>query len=209
MKRRSILLALGLAAFGLTTAGHADESFRWSREWKREGPPLTKRVAFVFDVSGSMRGDPIAFGKREIVTILSLFADDGYFKIHAFDDEVRGFRREWTALPDRDAVDEAADWLARFRGSGNTALAAGVLAALADPSEDLAIVLVTDGEPTGDEVGHLGLIREANARRAVPAPIHVIGVFELDPAGSPFLGTIAEENHGSYVAYERRRLTMH
>ena len=200
----AVFLALPL------TVGRADEpEHRWIREFRRQGPPLTRRVAFVIDVSGSMRGEPISLGKREILTILSLFADDGYFKIYAFDEEVREFRSDWTPLPDREAVTEAAEWLSQFSGSGNTALASGVISALKNEAEELAIVLVTDGEPTGDEAAHRASVSTANKKRDTPVPIHVIGVFELEPRGDEFLSRVATENSGAYVVHQRRRLAMH
>lgn len=195
--------AVGLGLVVLLLAGAGGK--RWAREWVREGPPLTKHLAIVVDVSGSMRGDPHALARREVATVLSLFADEGWVKVYAFDDEVEQMQEAWAELPDEDLARRIDAWLLARPGSGNTNLAAGIAAALAEPEEDLTVLLVSDGEPSGCEEAHLAWIGRAQAARDRVAPIHVIGVAEdedgWEEGPRAFLRAIAKDSGGGLLLF--------
>jgi len=170
---------------------------------------MTKRIALVLDVSGSMSGEPLEQAQREVLTIMSLFPDDGEVRVYAFSGGVAEFEAEkgWHKLPDGLLLDRAAKWLAGFVGVGTTDIGGGVAAALANPEDDLSVVLVTDGEPTIPYAAHAMAIEKAQAaRKAGQAPVHVIGVrrsaWDTSPQERKFCEAVASRNGGSLLLLE-------
>lgn len=209
----TVILSLSLGFLVTMADAGDDEPTIWKRTWRVEAVPLTKRIAIVLDVSGSMRGEPIGIARDEILRVLSLFPDDGHVKLYAFSDDVLCLRDEWSDMPDGELLDAAEVWLHGFSGAGNTALADAVVAALGNEDEDLTVLLITDGEPTGEMVDHLARMAGANGARARRAPVHVIGVLETDQRdiAKGFLEAVAKQNGGGLLLIEKgsRVLTAH
>lgn len=131
-----------------------------------QGAPVTKRLAIILDASGSMQGAPLAQATREIATILSLFPDDGYFKVFVFaggltatydgasaglrcgnDDLSEADERGWIKLPNLAVFEKAIAWVGSLRGEGGTnPIEAVKIACLEAPLGDLCLLMVTDGE---------------------------------------------------------------
>lgn len=185
---------------------------RWKREVIHEGAPVTKRIAFVVDVSGSMNGPPQAAALAEVERVLSLFPDDGWMKVVSFSDVARVFDASalglrfdasdtecacdaagWLRLPSETLAHEAALWLSSHGSSGSTDLIAGLRAALDHVEDDLSVVLVHDGEPNGGRAENLPRVvgmarawaRERFGEDAAPLPIHIIGInpsFDAEPS---------------------------
>lgn len=201
------IFAAGVAC-GVALGDDDAAAVEWEATWVRRGPPITKRIAIVLDASGSMRGAPIERARAELVTILSLFPDDGYVKAYAFDDGAHELDGGWRQLPDAEVLNEIAAWLAGFDGAGNTNLAAGLRAALANPEDDVSVIVVTDGEVSGGNEIALDKVADAQKARAVgPAPIHVIAVHELEATDDALAleRELAERNDGGLVVLAARR----
>lgn len=127
---------------------------------------LTKRIMFVVDVSGSMRGDKLGAACAAVTGALQQPVDEMEIAVIAFNDQPRrwpgipedGERRVpagWAALPSQDAVREAEKFLAGLGAEGNTLVVPALQAALAEERKELSLVLVSDGifqQESEDEV---------------------------------------------------------
>ena len=185
-----------------------EEPPRWSRTWVRRGATVTRRIAAVLDVSGSMRGDPLAYGRQEILKIAGLFPDDGWIRVYRFGDRAEAHPLGWCRLPDAEVLRELADWLA-VEGVGSTRLGAGVVAALGNEQSDLSVILVSDGDASDRHDDTLAMIRVAQkARKQGPAPVHIIAVWETEPheADRELLTAISKEWGGAMVAWSKARV---
>ena len=177
------LAAIVLAAVASLCVAHAasggDGADRWSATTAQRGAPLTKRIAFVLDVSGSMAGDPIEHARGEIRTILELFADDGLVRVFAFSDaasefEIEGCKGKWHRLPSEEVSKAAMGFYASFEPRGGTRIGEAIAMVMSECVEDdLSIVLVTDGEIV-DSAIQMEVIETAQMSRDVPSVIHVI-----------------------------------
>lgn len=200
-------IAIGLAAMAAMSSG-GDGEPEWRREWVRRGVPMTKTIAVVMDVSGSMStSGQIKLAQREVMTIASLFPDDGRIKVYAFGDRVEAWRKDWTQLPDGEALDDLWRWASAWNGKSSwTLLGEAVEAAVADETPDMSVVLISDGSPSPESAAEcLARIKKAlAARKAGPPPIHVIGISHpWVRSERELLGAIAKEADGAMVIYSR------
>ena len=117
---------------------------------------LTKRVVFVVDVSGSMRGDKLGAACTAVMTALQQPVDEMEIAVIAFNDQPRrwpGIPEEgerkvpkgWAALPSQDAVKAAEKFLGELGAGGDTQVSPALREGLAEPRDDLSLVLVSDG----------------------------------------------------------------
>lgn len=134
----------------------------------REGFRLTDRIAFVVDVSGSMKGKL----DQAIDSVMMILggSDDCQATLYTFTDSAvrwpgrpekcrhdegqpctrRCVREGWARFPER--LEEARDWLHSFQASGGTQPESAVRAALDLQVPGLVVVLVSDGEFTVEPV---------------------------------------------------------
>lgn len=219
MRRVSLLVLLPLFAVFVAGAVLAADGDEWTREVVLRGAPLTNRIAVAIDATGSMDGEPHEKAARELLTIVGLFPDDGNLKVWAFrtasimtgPSSVLGpcvahaipWREDWTQLPDSEAMDHLAKWLATTGCGGGTDLTAGVAAALGACGEDLSVVLVSDGEQDGTPEARAdavaAIVRLAKERGV---HVHTIAVCS-DPEsfGIPVMVSIARETGGACVVW--------
>ena len=179
---------------------------RWRRAWLHRGAPMTKRIAAVLDVSGSMRGRPLQLGRQELVTIFGLFPDDGWARVYRFADTTEDFGG-WRRLPDAELLRDFDAWLS-VEGTGNTHIGAAVAVALSNEQSDLSVILVSDGDASAPNARTLGEIEAAQkARKQGPAPIHVIAVWEIEPhhTSVALLDEIAKRHGGAMVTWRLER----
>lgn len=129
---------------------------------------LTKRIMFIVDVSGSMRGDKFGAACKAVVGAFEQPVDELEIAVLAFNDEPRrwpgipeegeGGRRipeGWAALPSREAVEKAERFLSETGADGDTLVIPALTRALAEERRELSLVLVTDGifqRESADEV---------------------------------------------------------
>jgi Mg-chelatase subunit ChlD len=174
--------------------------------------PITRRVLFVVDRSGSMHGDQ--FG-RALACVHDMFehaSDELEVGLLAFNDATarwpgrpepdkpRPVPQGWAALPSDEAVEAANAWLEELGAGGDTLVIPALREALAEPREQLSIVLVSDGlfgrERTDDIMATLSLGQQSRERQGLgPA---IVGVYGLGPA-QKILALLGDEGQGGYV----------
>ncbi len=118
--------------------------------------PLSSRVVFLVDASGSMTPGRVAEAIRACLLILETPTDSLEVRVLAFRGVVHvwpglggeGVPAGWTALPHGDALGAVSAWLGGLGGNGTTAAAPALRQALLTPRAKLSVVLITDGEFT-------------------------------------------------------------
>ncbi len=142
--------------------------------------PLSKRVLFVVDVSGSMAGMKFDRASQAVLEIAGQPVDEMEIGLIAFDNHPSrwpgipeegvegrpGVPKGWAALPSQEAVDDASTWLRKINPTGGTRAIPAMEAALAEDRNQLSIVLVTDGQfyqETSAKI--LAAVKEAQKRR--------------------------------------------
>ena len=165
---------------------------------KTEAAP--KRIAFVIDRSGSMRGAPIAQARQAVEACLGALSKADSFGVVAFDDKVECLAK---ALMDgsRERREATRKFLASVDARGGTELAAGFLAAAKMLGKDGGDVLVlTDGQVSGTET----ILAKA---RAAGIRIHCLGIGSASQ--DRFLTLLARETGGvSRFLTARERVDM-
>jgi Ca-activated chloride channel family protein len=127
--------------------------------------PASRDVAFVLDVSGSMRGEKIRQAIRAGEALLRTLRPGDYFRIIPFSTEVESFRSR--SVPATAAnVANAVRYLRELRAEGSTNIQAALEEALDHEARGIPIVLfLTDGLPTVGERAHTRLAQIAADRR--------------------------------------------
>ncbi len=129
------------------------------------GVPASRDVAFVLDVSGSMRGEKMRQAIRAGEALLRTLRPGDYFRIIPFSTEVESFRSR--SVPATAVnVAEAARYLRELRAEGSTNIQAALEEALDHEARGIPIVLfLTDGLPTVGERAQARLAQIAADRR--------------------------------------------
>jgi hypothetical protein len=210
-----------------TGQAHGSDSDAWLRWWKEHraefeqpaangtmrlkemvlqggpsyyGLPLyARRIVFVLDMSGSMKGGRLDAAKRELIQVVAGLPDDVSFSIVIYSDHVVSWQRSLiraNAAAKKNAVQFARGLLAK----GSTATYDALETAMRFDAE--AIYLLTDGHPTAGKIVAAddivaAVVRDNEVRRM---SIYAIGI----DAGQPgsdfdlFLKNLAERNFGLY-----------
>lgn len=166
--------------------------------------PLTSKIMFVVDRSGSLTGDQFSRALLAVRGVLTVPTDDLEVAMIAFNDTVIRWPGRpggkvpagWASLPAAGTAREAEEWLRVLGAGGDTLVIPALMAALSDHRASMSIVLVTDGL-FGREPRHviLDVIERAQAARPDRA---VIAVYGLGPR-QQILTEIAEAGGGAYV----------
>lgn len=172
--------------------------------------PITQRILFLVDRSGSMQGDHFTRALTAFKQIAETPIDDLQIGVIAFNDEVirwpgrpeEGVPPGWARLPSS-AAEAAQNWLSALGAGGDTLVAPALTAALEERRPNLSIILVSDGllgRERTDDIMRLIRVKqldreEANLGKAV------IGVYGLGPC-QKILCSIAEMGHGAYIREE-------
>ncbi|MEZ6185319.1 MAG: VWA domain-containing protein [Planctomycetota bacterium] len=150
---------------------------------------LTRRIVFVVDTSGSMRGNKFGQACSAVLRVAQQPVDEVEIALIAFNHDTRrwpgvpeeGIPPGWAALPSLQATESAAAFLAQRGAGGDTQVITALRQALAEPRDELSIVLVTDGlfvrEKTEDvlkafEDGQ----KERAKKKLAPAVLLVYGI---------------------------------
>ncbi|MGI8619907.1 MAG: VIT and vWA domain-containing protein [Gemmatimonadaceae bacterium] len=127
--------------------------------------PASRDVAFVLDVSGSMKGEKMRQAVRAGEALLRTLRAGDFFRIIPFSTEVESFRSASVAATPAN-VSEAVRYLRGLHAEGSTNIQAALEEALDHEASGIPIVLfLTDGLPTVGERGHARLAQIAADRR--------------------------------------------
>ena len=166
------------------------------------------RVTFILDVSGSMeemtRGRYVGRGgekridlaKRELLRTLKALDKRSFFNLIIFSDKERSWRDSISEY-NTENLEDAEDYVHKFKAGGATNLYAALRLAYDDPDVDTIFVL-SDGEPTvppTDPRTILGDVESWNEHRGVT--IHCVAV----GGNLAILEMLSQSTGGSYVHY--------
>jgi hypothetical protein len=165
-------------------------------------PICAKRVVFVLDTSGSMRGGKIEAAQTELIRVIRELPKEVFFSIVAFDSSVRVWQRE--LVPATEQMKHiAVNVVLEQQARGNTASYDALEAAFdLDPE---AIYFLSDGAPQGGKIDVPGEIVStiSGFNRVRRISIHSIGIDTAIPAATGFarfMKALPEANWGVYKA---------
>jgi hypothetical protein len=158
-----------------------------------------RRVVFVLDISGSMKGPRLAAAKRELIGTLESLPGDCDLGIVAFNDHTAAWQRGLVRASPA-AKQGAIQFVRNLRAGGNTAAYDALDAAFRFDAE--AIYFLSDGQPNAGKISAPGDIVAAvtKANRSRRMSVYTIGIAP-GLAGGPlelFVKTLAEQNFGVY-----------
>jgi Mg-chelatase subunit ChlD len=170
--------------------------------------PVTNRVLFVVDRSGSMTGDHFTRAMDAMREVASTPTDDFQFGVIAFNDtplrwpgrpEDKGRKGEvppgWARSAPA-ALAEAQMWLLQLGAGGDTRVTTALQAAMGDPATPLTVIVVSDGLFGHESPAELAkLLRELQGKRKVRATVWCYG---LGPHQRS-LEAIADATGGGYL----------
>jgi hypothetical protein len=167
-------------------------------------PICAKRVVFVLDTSGSMRGGKLDAAKRELVATIKQLPEEVFFSMVFFSNDTKIWHA--SMVPATEEFKTQATQTVNAQGTGRDTASFDALEAAfsLDPEE---IFFLSDGAPTSgkivDPTEILMAVTHGNRTRRVS--IDAIGIGTTAPrAGrfNNFMGTLAGSNWGTYIAVD-------
>ncbi len=163
-----------------------------------------RRIVFVIDISGSMRGPRLEAAQRELMQAIEKLPEKTSFSIVSFSDRATVWRK--TLMPATPQTKQAAKvFVYMLRAGGRTAAYDALEAAFRFDAE--SIYFLSDGEPNAGKIPRpdaiLKAVGQTNHVRRIS--IYTIGIAPGE-AGGPldsFMRTLAEDDFGAYRRVER------
>lgn len=159
---------------------------------------VPKDIVFMFDTSGSMKGDKIKQQAKALKYCVRSLSDKDRFNLVAFSSEPRLFRDEFVGSGD-DIVEAACKWIDERDAKGSTNINDTLLRVLEmqpDGERQFMVVLLTDGEPTvGATTVPDEIVKNATAANKNKARIFSIGIGSN--LNVHMLDKLAEKNHAA------------
>ena len=116
-------------------------------------PVVARDLTAVVDVSGSMSGEKMTQARNALHALLQSLNANDRFRLIAFSDQVRSYRREWTvATPGARAA--AGNWVDRLQAEGGTNISGALNEAFDAESPESRVpfvIFITDGLPSVGE----------------------------------------------------------
>jgi Ca-activated chloride channel family protein len=177
-----VFLPLRGAAVGLTMITHRPSSepgfFMLTLSPAATAERAVPRdVTAVLDVSGSMSGEKMEQARSALHALLRSLSEADRFRLIAFSDQVRLYRREWITATNA-AVEQAEAWVDGLRAEGGTNIAGALEEAFEATSPDARlsfVIFITDGLPSVGEQ-NAERIAERIERRRARARVFAFGV---------------------------------
>ena len=168
-------------------------------------PICAKRVVFVLDTSGSMRGGKIEAAKVELIRAVKELPREVAFSIIFFNSTLRIWQRE--LVPASESMKQIAVTLTLEQEARNNTASYDALEAAFD-LEPEAIYFLSDGAPQGGKIDNpaeiIATVAAVNRVRRIS--IHSIGIdTRADTSVNPFarfMKALAEANWGEYRAVD-------
>ncbi len=158
-----------------------------------------RRIVFVIDISGSMRGSRLEAAERELNATLDRLPETTSLNIVAFSNRTTVWRKTLTPATPQ-AKQAAQRFVYLLRAGGRTAAYDALEAAFHFDTE--AIYFLSDGAPNAGTIPRPDAILTAvtQANRARRISIYTIGIAPGEPGGplDSFMKTLAEEDFGVY-----------
>lgn len=131
--------------------------------------PVTKRVMFLLDRSGSMHGNALSMAVNALLDISEQNVDEFDIALIAFNDSLArwpgipgsGTPRGWASMPSDKALQNMKEWVNNFNASSNTHLIPALIRALSEQRDELTIIIISDGQfndPTPNTVPPIAMI---------------------------------------------------
>lgn len=163
-------------------------------------PICAKRVVFVLDTSGSMRGGKLEAAQTELIRVIRELPKEVFFSLVAFDNSVRVWQRELVQATEQMkhiAVNVVLEQQARADTASYDALEA------AFELNPEAIYFLSDGAPRGGKIDDPAQIVStiSGFNRVRRISIHSIGIDTNTPVAAGFarfMQSLAEANWGVY-----------
>ncbi|MGE5195013.1 MAG: VWA domain-containing protein [Deltaproteobacteria bacterium] len=168
-------------------------------------PICAKRVVFVLDTSGSMRGGKLEAAKVELIRAIKELPREVSFSIVFFNSTLRIWQRE--LVPATDSMKQIAVVLALEQEARNNTASYDALEAAFDLDPE-AVYFLSDGAPQGGKIDNPAEIISAvsTVNRVRRISIHSIGIdTRADASVNPFarfMKALAEANWGEYRAVD-------
>ncbi len=164
-------------------------------------PICAKRIVFVLDTSGSMRGAPMEAAKQALLKTIESLPESVAFDVVFFDVTATTWLPR--LVPASRQAKEQASRLIVERGLGPGTVSSSALNAAFD-LEPEAIYFLSDGEPTdGSPPQIVGYFSDFNRTRRVS--IHTIGVVTQRNGGAgltSFMQPLSDKNYGKFRLVE-------
>ena len=162
-------------------------------------PIQSRRIVFVIDISGSMRGPRLAAAQQELTHAIDGLPDRDSFSMVAFSTRAIVWRKALVAATAQ-SKEAAKHFVYMLRAGGRTAADDALEAAFDFDAE--AIYFLSDGEPNAGKIPRpmaiIDTVTQINRTRRIS--IYTIGIIP-GAAGGPlesFMKTLAEQNFGLY-----------
>ena len=174
--------------------------------------PLTTHVVFVVDRSGSMAGGAFRDALTGFREVAGAPVDELEIAMIAFNnttvrwpgkpDEETKTKPGWAALPSATAIDEAEAWLLDLGAGGDTYVIPALAEALQLDTDELSIVLVSDGcfghERDGEVLGVVAGLQAQRVQRGLKPAL--IAVYQTSGFQTRLLEALGRD--GGYLRVE-------
>jgi len=136
-----------------------------------------KDVAFVIDVSGSMKGEKIDQARKALEFCVNSLGPGDRFRIITFSNGVDEFEKGFTAAT-RDNIGRAVDYIRNLKAGGGTDIDSALDRALSGAPKERSyyIVFLTDGRPTVGLTDDVRIIDNVGGKNGASTRIFCFGV---------------------------------
>ncbi len=160
-------------------------------------PICAKRVVFVLDTSGSMRGQPMELAKQALIKVINSLPESVAFDVVMFDQSAAAWQPRLLPATDENKADACRAVMYRGMKLGTASHAALTATFGLEPE---AIYFLSDGEPTDGQPAQIVTSISAQ-NRTQRVSIHTIGVVTDRGGGvglTRFMEPLAQQNYGKF-----------